>query len=69
MPKIGPTDPSRANHGDKLKAMKDREEALALVRAITEMAVEQIFSHVGMSPFEFQHRFTTANGTETRTAA
>ena len=43
----------QANHGDKLKAMKDREEALALVRAATEIGIRQIRSHVGMGPYEF----------------
>ena len=59
----------QANHGEKLKAVNDREKALALVRATTEIVLRQIRSDVGMNPYEFEHWFATADGTETGAAA
>lgn len=49
--------------------MNEREEALVLVRAATEIGIRQIRSHVGMSPHEFEQWFATADGTETGRAA
>ena len=44
------------------KGDEDREEALALVRAATEIGIRQIRFRVGMSPYDFEHWFATASG-------
>lgn len=59
----------QANHAKTLKAMEDREEALAVVGAAAEIAAMEIRSHVGLEPHEFDSWLASADGTETARAA
>jgi len=55
----------QANHAQTLKAMDDREEALAVIGAAAEIAVMEIRSNVGLEPHAFDGWFATAGGSET----
>ena len=60
----------QANYGQKLRAMDDLEEALAVVRAAVEIAVREVRTHVGFpEAYQFDSWFATADGTEGRRAA
>jgi hypothetical protein len=59
----------QANHAPTLKAMDDREEALAVVGAAAEVAVMEVRSNVGLESHEFDGWFAAAGGSETARAA